>query len=165
MGQTSQIRLSQPRALTRTGLAADVATQTTTNLFTITGTVLMLTIFGRVVAAKQATAQTIRLGVVPTAGGVEAFFCAASATTTGDPIDSLYTITGEVTDALIVAQVGVGLAAVMCDAAGLIMTPQGFILVPGVLRMTTAAANDNSGLIDWTIIWQPLTVGSSVVTA
>ncbi len=151
MGSTKAIALGQLQSVTRLGLAADVATQTTTNLFTVAGTVILVSIVGRVVSTKQANAQTIRLGHVPTAGGVEAFLCAASATTASDPIDELYFITGVIGDAMIVDPAsGIGLSNLMVNEAGLVGTPQGLLLAPGILRMTTGAANDNSGLINWT---------------
>ncbi len=153
MGSTKAIALAGVQSVTRLGLAADVATQTTTNLFTVAGTVILVSLFGRVVVQKQANAQTIRLGHVPTVGGVEGFLCAASATTSGDDVDELYTITGNITDALIVAPAAEGIAALLVNAAGLVGAPQGIVLAPGILRMTTAAANDNSGLINWTALY------------
>lgn len=153
MGSTKAIQLAQIESATRLGLAADVATQTVTNLFTVAGTVILVALFGRVVVQKEATIQTIRLGHLPTAG-VEGFLCAVSATTSGDDVDELYTITGNITDALIVSPAAEGIAALMVNAAGLVGAPQGIILVPGILRMTTAAATDNSGLINWTALYK-----------
>jgi len=167
MGQTKAIYLGQTpganRYVTRTGLAADVATQTTTNLFTVTGDNLLIAIYGKVIAAKDAGAQLLRLGHVPTIGAVEAFLCAASATTATDAIDTIYTITGVVTDAMIVAPAAVGVGLVSVNAAGLVGVPVGMLLVPGILRMTTSVANDITGLIDWTVLYQPLS-GTSVMT-
>ncbi len=151
MGSTKAIELGTVQSVTRLGLAADTDTQTTTNLFTVAGTVILVSIVGRVVAAKAVGAQTIRLGHVPTAGGVEAFLCAASATTSNDAIDELYFITGVIGDAMIVDPAsGIGLSNLMVNEAGTVGTPQGLLLAPGILRMTTGAANDLTGLINWT---------------
>ncbi len=153
MGSTKAIALGQLQSVTRLGLAADVATQTTTNLFTVTGTVVLVTIFGRVVVQKQATGQFIRLGHVPTVPGAECFLCAISGTTTADDVDTYYQITGEITDALIVAPAALGVSNISVNAAGLVGVPQGLVLVDGILRMTTTTANDNSGLINWTALY------------
>lgn len=154
MGSTKAIALGQVQSVTRLGLAADVATQTTTNLFTVAGTVILVAIFGRVVVQKENTAQTIRLGHVPTDSGVEAFLCAASATTLSDDVDTYYQITGNITDALIVAPAALGVSNISVNAAGLVGAPQGLLLAPGILRMTTAAANDSTGLINWTALYK-----------
>ena len=151
MGQTKAIALGQMQSVTRLGVAADCATQHTVNLFTVTGTVILVSFTGRVVAAKAVGAQTLRLGHVPTAGGVEAFLCAASATTASDAIDELYFITGVIGDAMIVDPAsGIGLSNLMVNEAGLVGAPQGLLLAPGILRLTTAAADDATGLINWT---------------
>lgn len=167
MGQTKAIYLGQTpgaiRYVTRTGVAADCATQHTVNLFTVTGDNLVIGTYGKVIAAKADTAQTLRLGHVPTIGAVEAFLCAVSAVTNLDAIDSIYTITGVVGDAMIVAQVGtiIGVGQFQNNALGTIRSQ--LILVPGIIRLTTAAANDATGLIDWTVLYQPLSE-TSVIT-
>jgi len=163
MGQTKAIAVWQPRAVTRTGVAADCATQHTVNLFTVLGDILMVGIIGKVIAAKDAGAQLLRLGHVPTIGAVEAFLCAASLTTATDAIDSIYSITGVSTDAMIVTQIGtaLGIGQFQINALGTIRSAM--VLVPGILRLTTSIANDITGLIDWTILYQPLSA-TSVVT-
>ncbi len=151
-----------PKYVTRTGVATDCATQHTVNLFTVAGgNVLLIAVYGKVMADKAIAAQTLRLGLVPTIGGVEAFLCAASATTSGDLIDSIYTITGVIADLMIVAPTALGVALPQAAATG-----QGvgalLVLVPGIIRLTTGAADDGTGLINWTVLYRPLTADSVV---
>ena len=162
MGSTKEIALRQIQTVTRTGVAADCATQHTVNLFAVAGDVLLIGIFGKVIAAKDAGAQLLRLGHVPTIGAVEAFLCAASLTTASDAIDSIYTITGVVGDAMIVTQVGaiIGVGQFQNNALGTIRSP--LTLVPGILRLTTSIANDITGLIDWTAVYYRIALTSSM---
>ena len=154
MGSTSRIALGQEQSVTRLGLAADVATAVVTNIFTVAGTVRLVSIFGRVVAQKQANAQLIQLQHIPTAGGVAADLCAVSATTSGDDIDTYYMITGNIGDAMIVAPAALGVSNHMVNAAGLVGAPQGLLLAPGIITMETTVATDNIGLIDWTCLFK-----------
>ncbi|MDZ4230660.1 MAG: hypothetical protein U1B77_02450 [Dehalococcoidales bacterium] len=160
MGSGSLLKW-QERSITRTGVAADCATQHTVNLFTVTGDVVLIGIFGKVMFVKDAGAQLLRLGHVPTAGA-EAFLCAASATTATDAADTIYTITGVVTDAMIVAPAALGVGVLGVNAAGLVGVPNGHVLVPGILRLTTSIANDITGLIDWTAIYRPMSITSAM---
>ncbi len=166
MGSTKAIALGQLQSVTRLGVATDVDTQpTATNLFTVTGTVILVTIFGRVVFQKQVAAQTLRLGHVPTIPAAECFLCAASATTSADDVDTYYQITGEITDALIVAPAALGVSNISVNAAGLVGVPHGLLLADGIIRMTTGAATDNQGLIDWTCLYYRLAATGGGVPA
>lgn len=162
MGSTKAIYLRQLRPVTRTGTNTDVASQKTTDLFTVTGDNLIIGIYGKVITAKQATTQTLRLGHVPTIVGAEAFLCAVSATTLSDAINQIYIITGVPGDAMIVDQVSsiIGVGQFQINALGNIQSA--LILVPGVIRMTTGAADDNVGVIDWTVIYQSLSDTSEI---
>ncbi len=157
MGSTKAIALAQLQSVTRLGLDTDVDTQPTViNLFTVTGTIVLVTIFGRVVQQREASASTVRLGHFVTTPAAECFLCAASATCTGDDVDTYYQITGEITDALIVAPAALGVCNISVNVAGLVGVPQGLILADGILRMTTGGATDNAGLIDWTCLYYRL---------
>ncbi len=167
MGLTQQVQAqyqSMPKSVTRTGVAADLATQHTVDLFTIAGgDILLVGILGRVVGhAKANTAQTLRLGLMPAGSITEAFLCGVSGVTNLDAIDTVYTITGVIANAMIVAPTALGVSLLQAAATGMgVGAPQ--ILVAGVIRLTTADADDNAGFIDWTVIYQPLT-DASVVT-
>ncbi len=163
--------LKSIKSITRTGLAADLgaAFPVVTNLFRLPGDIILLGIYGRVMFAKQNTAQTLRLGLLPALpapGAVEAFLCAASGATNLDVADSIYTISGLSTDAMIVAQIGPpaagGIGRWQSGVTG-IAIGNPLILVAGIIRLTTGGADDNVGLINWTITYQPLS-DASIVT-
>lgn len=157
-----QLYQTQIRVVRRVGLATDVATQpTTTNLFTVSGgDVLVLAMYGKVMATKQVAAQTIAVQHTPTAG-VAAAIAAASATTSGDAINSIYSITGVPGDALIVAQVATALGVGQNgNALGTIRSD--LVLVAGIISMLTGGATDNSGLVDWVISYVPLAPASLI---
>lgn len=154
MGSAKAIALGQVQSVTRLGLAADVATTVVTNLFTVIGTVILISIFGRVVVQKEANAQLIQLQHIPTDSGVAVDLAAVSATTSGDDVDTYYVITGNIGDALIVAPAGLGVSNHMVNPAGLVGAPQGLLLAPGIITMETTVATDNSGLINWTALYK-----------
>lgn len=153
MGSTKAIALAGVQSVTRLGLAADVATATVTNIFTVAGTVILVSIFGRVVVQKQVAAQLIQLQHIPT-GGVAVDLAAISATTSGDDVDTYYVITGNISDALIVAPAGLGVSNHMVNPAGLVGAPLGLLLAPGIITMETTVATDNTGLINWTCLFK-----------
>ncbi len=128
MGSTKAIALSGVQSVTRLGLAADVATAVVTNIFTVAGTVILISIFGRVVVQKEANAQLIQLQHIPTDSGVAVDLAAVSATTSGDDVDTFYMITGNIGDAMITAPAGLGVSNHMVNAAGLVGAPQGLLL-------------------------------------
>lgn len=166
MGQTKIISLRQPRAVTRTGEAADLATAHLFDIFTIAGgPVLIQAIIGRSRAAVEgATTQTLEGGLTPTSGTGREIWAAASANTvTITDEDFIITWSGVMAAAMIVAQTGnvVGLGAVGSVLAGTSGAIN--IFVEGVIDITTAGDTDDSGLIDWTVIYQPL-LATSVVT-
>ena len=154
MGSTKAIALAGVQSVTRLGLAADVATAVVTNIFTVAGTIILVSIFGRVVVQKEANAQLIQLQHIPTDSGVAADLAAASATTSGDDVDTFYMITGNIGDAMIVAPAALGVSNHMVNAAGLVGAPQGLLLAPGIITMETTVATDNSGLINWTCLFK-----------
>ncbi len=160
--------LKSIKSVTRIGLAADLgaAFPVTTNLFNLPGDIVLLGLYGRVVThAKANTAQTLRIGILPPVGA-ESFLCAASGATNLDVADSIYTISGLSTDAMIVAQIGPpaagGIGRWQSGVTG-IAIGNPLILVAGIIRLTTGGADDNVGLINWTITYQPLS-DASIVT-
>lgn len=160
--QLKSVFLNQVIAVTRVGVAADLATQHLVNVFTISGgDVDVLGVIGKIIATKDATGQTIELGFTPT-GGARGVFAAASATTTGDVINKYYTWNGIIGSALIVAQTGdvIGFGAVNSALAGTSTAHN--VFCPGVIDITTAAANDVLGLINWTIFYRPLSTASKI---
>ena len=165
MGSTKAIALGQMQSVTRLGLAADVATTVVTNLFTVVGTIILLSIFGRVVVQKEANAQLIQLQHIPTDSGVAVDLAAVSATTSGDDVDTFYMIAGNIANAMIVAPTGLGVSNHMVNAAGLVGAPQGLLLAPGIITMETTVATDNSGLINWTCLYKRIAATGGGVPA
>jgi len=156
------ISIYQPKPITRTGVAADLATQHYEDLFTVVGgDIELLAIYGKVIAAKAATGQFLQLQHTPT-GGALAALCGVSPTTTGDVIDSIYTITGVPGDLMIVAQVGpaLGIGQLQINLLGTIRST--LVLVPGIIGLDVTVANDITGLINWTVLYRPLSINSAV---
>ena len=118
---------------------------------------------GYVVVAKESTAQTIAIGHTPT-GLARQIWIAASATTSASPIGTIFTFSGVLGGALLVAQTGalVGIGAVNSVLAGTSRADN--ILIPGIIDMTTAAANDVLGQVDWIIRYQPLYPGAVITS-
>jgi len=167
MGQTKAISLRQPKVVVRTGLAADLATVQLFNIFGITGgPVLIEAIIGRSRAAVEgATTQTLEGGFTPTSGVGRGIWAVASANTvTITDEDFILTWSGVIPAAILVGQTGAvdGFGAVGSVLAGTSGAKN--IFVPGIIDITTAGDTDNSGLIDWTVIYHPL-LTTSVVTA
>lgn len=153
MGSTKAIALAAVQSVTRLGLAADVATTTVTNIFTVAGTVILVSIFGRVVRQKEALAQILQLQHIPTDSLAAVDLSAVSITTSGNDVDTYYFITGNLGDALIISA-ALGISNHMVSANGLVGAPQGLLLAPGILTMETTVATDNVGLIDWTCLFK-----------
>jgi len=155
---------NQDLAVTRTGVAADCATQHRVPIFTVSGgDVLVYGIIGKVRAQKAAAGQLLAFNFTAT-GGASQVVAVASATTTGDVANKYYTWDGVLGNAPIVAQTGdaIGVGAVGSVLAGTSGAMN--VFCPGVIDMTTSVADDGTGLIDWTIWYKALSVGA-VVTA
>ena len=108
MTQLKERHAWMPRAVTRTGIAADCATQHATPIFRISGgDILVRGIYGKVVADKAVGAQLLKLQFTGTGVAITAL-CLVSLTTSLDPIGSIYTISGVETAAMTVTQIGAG---------------------------------------------------------
>jgi len=152
---------NQLRGVTRTGVAADCATQHAFNVFQINGENVIVSIIGKVVADKAVGAQTLEIGFTPT-GGARTIIAIASATTASDVANKYYTWDGVLGTAVIVAQTGdvIGVGAAGSALAGTSKAQN--IFCPGIIDITTAAANDLTGLINWTVLYKPMSINSSV---
>jgi hypothetical protein len=149
----------------RTGVAVDLATQHLFNIFTISGgDIVLLDIIGKVMFVKAGTAQTLELGFTPT-GGARTILAIASATTTGDVANKYYTWDGVLGTAVLVAQTAdaIGVGAVGSVLAGTSSARN--VLCAGVLDITSAGANDITGLVDWYVRYIPVKPSSTVTPA
>ncbi len=130
-------------------------TAATVDLFTVTGRVKVLELFGRVTTAMDATVTTIKpvFDATVTASVTD---LAGTVAVTSDALGQLYSIVG-------VAATGT------TESAGVYLLPaaklaaEGIILPAGKIQMTGSAAN--AGVIEWTVVYVPVSTGASIVAA
>lgn len=116
------------------------------------GEVLVRAIYGKVTTVIGSTVSSLKLVANPTATGSTLDLCAAVAVTS-DPVGTLYSITGTVGDNLDVDKVG---------AVATLAKP--FVVATGAIA-ANFSADPVGGVIEWTIIYEPLTPGATVVAA
>jgi len=155
----------QPIGVTRTGLAADLATVHLFNIFQIAGgDVLIKAIIGKCRHAVEAvTTQTLEGGFTPTAGARAIWAVASANTVTLTDADMYLTWSGVIPAAILINQTAaaIGYGAVASILAGTSGAKN--VFCPGIMDLTTAGDTDNVGLIDWTIIYRPLTPASRII--
>lgn len=124
--------------------AANTIPNGTTQLFTVTGCVRVISIIGRVLnVAIQALATNLKITANPTTG-TDTDLC-ANADIQGQPIGTIFGITGTLATAL---QISTNEGA-LADQ----VTP--VIVQPGAIDMVTDAAP--TGQIQWSVIYEPVT--------
>ena len=122
------------------------------SLFTVSGTVIIKHILGKVTTIIQNQANATLLKVNPTVGA-DVDLCAAL-DIDNDAVGTMYSVTGDFSDAMVEVTSG----AIEGEAS-----LQSFIVTDGVIEMECAASN--TGAIQWTIVYQPLTKGANIVAA
>ncbi len=126
-----------------------------TTLFTIgTGRVLITQIVGEVTTVIQTQATAVKLVYDPTAAGSDVDLC-ATLDLTADPTGELYSITGDLSVALISLR-----NVIESDA---MMEKRGIILGPGDIHQNSGAAA--TGGIKWALWYIPIDDGANVVAA
>ena len=161
--KVSQLWEDRSRFVTRTGVAADLATQHLFQVFSINGGPVEITyILGRSRHAKDVVAQTLEGGFTPTGLARQIWAAAGATTATITGPDMYLTWSGVLGAAMIVLQTGtlLGMGALGSVLAGTSGAKN--VFGPGVIDITTAAFNDASGLIDWTIRYTPLFLGATI---
>ena len=148
------------RTVRRQGLAADLGSGVTPlNLFRISGTVQVGLMFGHVTLGMDATANTLRHVFTPTVAGAALFLNAASATIATDAINTLYVWTGA-TAGQLVPSTNIGIV-------GTELIPwvgNTLILTAGVITLVIGAgAAAVPGVIDWYILFTPMTGQSDII--
>ena len=130
-------------------------TNSTIDLFTVTGRVKVIELFGRVTTVMSATATTIKpvFDATVTAAVTD---LAAAVTVTSDVLGTLYSIVG------VAATAATESAAIYLLPAAKLPS-EGIILPAGKMQQTGTAAN--TGVIEWTCVYVPLSTGASVVAA
>lgn len=141
--RTPQITTRQAAALPQT---TDVA------LFRITGgKIRVLGIVGEVTTVIQNQANNTKLKFNPSGVGADVDLCAVL-NIANDAVGTLYSITGDFSDAMLD-----GLWAVETDST---MEAGGVILGPGDIELDCAASN--TGAVKWTLNWEPVDEGANV---
>jgi hypothetical protein len=141
--------LSGTKLVTKTS----TSTLTTGTLFTIAGSVQILSIIGRVTTVIQSQATTCKLGIQADALTIQDI--CATLDINGFLVGSLLGITGSYTDAMI------GTTGVPTKPP---TTPINFTCVTsGLIKVTYGAAS--SGAIVWEVLWIPLNAAGSIVAA
>src|SRR5271157_1272994 len=100
--QIANLFKNQEIAVKRIGTNTDFATQKKTNIFLVNGTVEMIGLGAIVTTVKAVGAQLIALNFTPT-GGASQVVAVASATTANSPVGTVFTFSGILGSAPIVA--------------------------------------------------------------
>jgi len=123
-------------------------------LFTITGgRILLIDIVGEVTTVIQTQANDTKLKFNPTATGADTDICAAL-DITGDAVGTLYSITGDFSDAMTAGLLA--LEAVACPSRPIVLSE-------GDIELDCAATNPGS--VAWTVTYRPLDTGAELVAA
>lgn len=138
-----QVKTTQRASATLPATAA-------TPYFTVTGKVKIWNIIGEVTTAVQAQANAIKLISNPTVGA-DVDLC-GTVDSNAAAVGSLLTITGTLADAMIITVSG----AIPTQASPVIVTA-------GTIDFSTAATN--TGATKWTVMWEPVDIGSTLVAA
>jgi len=139
----------------RVDRATDTLPATTDEaLFSITGGRVMITsIIGEVTTVIQTQANDTKLKFNPTATGADTDLCAAL-DITADAVGTLYSITGDFSDAM-----KDGLLCLETDA----VLERGIILSEGDIELDCAATN--TGSVAWSLTYVPIDDGAAVAAA
>lgn len=129
--------------------AANLPQTAAAPIFTVTGDVAIIQVYGKVGTVIQTQADSIKLIFNPTVG-TDVDLCAAL-NISAKAANTMFGITGIVADALI----GAGLAVRGMQVPLFLQT--------GTIDLDATASN--TGTIAWTLMWVPLSDGATVVAA
>lgn len=122
------------------------------SLFTVSDYIRVHGILGVVTVGLEAAANDAKLVANPTTGA-DVDLCAA-VETNGDVAGTMYTITGDFSDAMLPTTSG---AVETTDYE----VP--FIVAPGTIDMHCVGSK--TGKVKWTLLWSPINANASVVAA
>jgi len=129
---------------------------TSGNLFAFSGTVMILSIIGRVTATHPAAANTCKLTITPDAlAGTD--ICATK-DLTGLDAGTILSITGTLSDNM-VATDGVGVA--IAQATPVVVT----CVTSGVITVTYGDSGNQASAITWEIVWVPMNTDGDIDAA
>lgn len=142
---------TSPRIYPFTAVAAAKAvTGGPVSIFTTTvGRVLLRGLYGSVSTVIGAGATTLQLQLNPTAAGANTVLCAVSTSIATFAVSSLVSITGVVTDAMVLNGTTQGAIRDMTVP---------LVLQPGVIELVIVGGT--TGAIDWGAIWSPYDAGA-----
>lgn len=124
------------------------------NIFTVTGHCLLKRLVGVVTVDVGAVANDTLIKLDSTGAGATTDLCAAL-DITGDVADTTYTITGTFANAMI------GTTNLPLATAADINV----LLVPGSIVLECAGSDGGGGRVRWSVLYQPLEEGASIVAA
>lgn len=158
---SSRTQAREIQTVRRPGEALDIHPANTVDLFTITGSpVLLYRLFGVITTLFGATLGTLQFRFTPTGGGAITDMCAASAALNDTAQNVCLCWDGTLAGTIVVG-VGVG----HLDLTG---TEAGFAspitCTPGTIHLTNATGM-TSGVVDWYISYLPLTADGLIVAA
>lgn len=134
--------------------AASLPQTAQTAYFTVSGRVRILDIIGEVTTIIQNATNNMKLVANPTVGA-DVDLCAAL-DIDNDAVGTMYSITGDFSDAMIAITSG----AIETDS---MMEKRGIIVAAGTIDVACDASK--TGATKWTVIYEPIDEGSYVVTA
>jgi hypothetical protein len=140
-----------PPLTVETGLLTATPTGNT-NLFTISGTVHLISIIGIVKTTAMAAAQT-RLKLTATADALAATDLCAALDVTGDTVGTTYNTTGTLADVMVASPTGVAIAAAKKAVIACITS--------AVITLNNADA-ENAGQTFWAVLYEPIHPGARI---
>lgn len=130
-------------------------TAATVDLFNVVGNVKVVELFGRVTTVMDATATTVKLQFDATVTAAATDLC-ATVTVTSDVLGTLYSIVGVA-------------ATAATESAGVYLLPAAKLPAEGIIlpagKITQVGSAVNTGIIEWTCVYIPLSTGASVTAA
>lgn len=146
----------EERLVVRRGTNADWDPAANFNIFTITGgPIRIISLFGHVTTVFAGANATPLFSFTPTGGGALTNMCTI-AVAAAWAVNSVLMWDGLLATAL-VATIGIGHGATGVETFAGALT-----LVPGVIRITNAGANDATGVVDFYMSYKPCVYGAIV---
>jgi hypothetical protein len=141
-----------PPLTVETGLLVNTPTGNT-DLFSITGTVHLISIIGVVKTTAMAAAQT-RLKLTATADALVATDLCTALDCTGHTVGTTYNTTGTLADAMVASTNGVAIAAAKKAVIACITS--------AVITLNNADAA-NAGQTFWSVLYEPIHPGAKIL--
>lgn len=141
-----------PQAYQWATKSVSTVAQNATNLFRYTGSILIVSIIGRVTTAIQAQATAVKLQVL--SDSLAAYDICATKDINGFGIGSLFSITGTAANGAVSTTVVGAIAPGQANPVVATCVTQGYI------AQNSAAAS--TGALTWEIVWMPVSAGATV---